>query len=208
MIEFLDVLGYQDAHLVGNSMGGRIAMEIGMLEPKKARSIACLCPATAFSHRPALWLVRLARPELGFLAPRIPRKQVLSGIKQLMADPDRLPDEWYGAAADDFLLTWKSPRARMAFLAAARNIYLDEPFGEEGFWARLSRLEVPSLFVYGEKDPLITARFGDRVSHELPAARVEVWEDGAHVPQIEHPERTSELLLDFFGGSISEELAG
>lgn len=199
MIEFLDVLGYDAAMFAGNSMGGRVAMETAMLEPERAKAIACLCPAAAFSRRPALWLVKLARPELGFFSPRIPRAQIISGLRQLFADPDALQQDWYEAASDDFRLSWRSPRSRMAFFAAARNIYLDEPFGDSGFWARLRLMETPSLFIYGAKDVLITHRFGDRVRRELPSAEVEVWDDCGHVPQIEHPSRAADRLLGFFG---------
>ncbi|MPZ70533.1 MAG: alpha/beta fold hydrolase [Actinobacteria bacterium] len=199
MIEFLDVLGYESAMFAGNSMGGRVAMEIAMLEPERAKAIACLCPAAAFSNRPALWLVKLARPELGFFAPRLPRSQIISGLRQLFADPEVLQQGWYEAATDDFLSSWRSPRTRMAFFAAARHIYLDEPLGDAGFWARLRMMQTPSLFIYGAKDALITHRFGGRVQRELPSAEVEVWDDCGHVPQIEHPLMTADRLLGFFG---------
>lgn len=198
MVEFFDVLGYDSVLLAGNSMGGRVAMEIAMLEPDRVQAIACLCPAAAFSRRPILWFVKVARPELGFFAPRIPRSQVISSIRQLFGDPEVLPQEWYEAAADDFLLSWRSPRSRMAFFAAARNIYLDEPFGEQGFWARLRLMAPPALFIYGGKDVLITSRFGGRVQRELPTAQVEVWDDCGHVPQIEHPDRTVDQMVAFF----------
>ena len=48
-------------------------------------------------------------------------------------------DGWAAAGVDEFLRSYLTPRGRAAFYAAARNIYLDEPDGESGFWARLSR---------------------------------------------------------------------
>jgi pimeloyl-ACP methyl ester carboxylesterase len=86
----------------------------------------------------------------------------------------------------------------MAFLASLKNIYVEEPDGDAGFWARLAKLQVPALYVYGRQDVLITPRFGGRVRKALPKAKVEVWDDCGHAPQLEHPDRTAKAMLDFF----------
>ena len=194
----LDELGHRSALLAGNSMGGRIAMEMAMQRSERVEGIVCLCPAAAFSRRPALQLARLARPELSVLAPRLPRGQVMSGLKQLFARPSRLHDSWYDAAVDDFLSVWRNARARVAFFRSLRNIYLDEPLGDSGFWKRLSQMETPALYVYGKRDTLITHHFSHKMRRTIPHAEVKVWADCGHVPQIEHPERTLAAMLAFF----------
>lgn len=199
---FMDAFGYDSMYVAGNSMGGRIAMELGMGHPERVRAIACLCPAAAFSHRPALGLVRLLRPELGIVPSRLPRSRILPQMRGLFADPRCVEPDWYEAAIDDFLNTWKSPRARMAFFASLRNIYLDEPEGDRGFWTRLSALQVPALFIYGRHDALITHRFAKKVQRTLPQAEVVVWSDCGHVPQIEFPDRTARLLQRFFARHV------
>lgn len=198
VFSLMDVLEIDSAAVAGNSMGGRIAQEMAILEPGRVEAIACLCPVTAFSRRPALWLVRLLRPELAFFAGRLPRTRIKESLKDLFADAGRVDEEWFEAAVDDFLEVWRSPRARMAFSAAARNIYLDEPYGEVGFWTRLAEMSVPSLYLFGRQDALINYRFGRKVKRAVPAARVEVWSNCGHVPQIEHPERTATALAKFF----------
>ena len=194
----LDQLGIERACLVGNSMGGRVSMEVAMKVPERVEAIACLCPAAAFSYRPGLLLARLMRPELSVLAGRLPRKRMREGLKSLFADPTCIEGDWYDAAIDDFLDVWKSPRARIAFFRALRNIYLDEPEGEKGLWNRLSFMQTPSLFIYGKRDTLITHRFGHKISKHIPNAMVKVWNDCGHVPQIEFPERTSRTIDRFF----------
>ena len=194
----LDQLGHEHAALVGNSMGGRIAMEVAMRTPERVDAIACLCPVAAFVDRPGLLLARLMRPELSVLAGRLPRKRMREGMRNLFADGTCVDDEWYEAAIDDFLDVWKSPRARMAFAKSLRNIYLDEPEGERGFWHRLSYMQTPSLFIYGKHDTLISHRFGAKIRKTLPRATVKVWNDCGHVPQIEFPDRTSRAITKFF----------
>ena len=194
----LDELDIERTFLVGNSMGGRVSMEVAMRAPERVEAIACLCPAAAFSNRPGLLLAKLMRPELSLLAGRLPRKRMKDGMRYLFADGNTVDDDWYDAAIDEFIDVWKSPRARIAFSKALRNIYLDEPEGERGFWNRLSFMQTPSLFIYGKRDTLITHRFGHKIRRHLPKATVKVWSDCGHVPQIEFPERTSRAIRKFF----------
>lgn len=203
---WMEEVGLESARFVGNSMGGRIIQEMAMTDPDAIEAIACLCPATAFSRRPALWLAKMLRPEFGFAINMVPRKRVIAGLMDLFADPARVDSTWYEAATDDFLKTWKSPRARMAFFAAARQIYLEEPDGDAGFFTRLVAMDVPAFYIYGRQDVLITPHFGRKIGKVLPAAQVEVWDDCGHAPQVEHPERVASRLLQFFQ-SGGEELA-
>ena len=198
VVRFLEVMGLDSVFLAGNSLGGRIAMEVAMREPDRVAAIVCLCPAAAFTHRPALGFVRLLRPELGIGAFNLPRNAIKQNLRQLFADPGCIEEQWYDSAIDDFLAYWRSPRGRLAFLAALRNVYLDEPHGEEGFWSRLSQMKPPALFIYGRRDVLISARFATRIQRYLATARVVEWEDCGHVPQLEFPERTTKELVDFF----------
>ena len=194
----IEELGYDRALVAGNSMGGRVAMELAMREPDMVDGIACLCPAAAFTYRPGLILARLMRPELGLLAGRLPRNRMREGLRNLFADANCIEEEWYEAAIDDFLDVWKSPRARIAFSRSLRNIYLDEPEGETGFWTRLAAMQTPALFIYGKHDHLITHRFGKKIRDTIPHAQFKVWADCGHVPQIEFPERTVQELTRFF----------
>jgi pimeloyl-ACP methyl ester carboxylesterase len=208
LCRLLDELGIDECFVAGNSMGGKIAMEMAMLDPERVRAIMCLCPASAFSNRPMLRLVKWLRPELGMAVSFLPRARVRDEIKSLFADSTRLEDVWVEAAIDDFFRVWRNPRARGAFFAAARSIYLEEPHGDDGFFTRLELMKTPSLFVYGEQDSVITYHFGRKIERTLPLAEVKVWPDCGHVPQIEHPDRTAELMLEFLARAGDSRAAG
>ena len=87
----------------------------------------------------------------------------------------------------------------MAFFSAARQIYLEQPYGETGFWDRLPELSRPALFVWGQKDWLVPARFERHVERCLPDATSIVLEDCGHVPQYELPDATHKLVREFLG---------
>ena len=97
---------------------------------------------------------------------------------------------------DEFLRAYLTPRGRAAFYAAARNIYLDEPHGDDGFWTRLESLEPESLFVWGRHDTLVPIGFMKHVERALPAAKhVEL--NCGHVPQVERPRETHAAIRKF-----------
>ena len=198
VVQVMDQLGIQRAHLIGNSMGGRVAVEVGLRRPERVRALALLCPAVAFIKRAWHPLVRVARPELGLLPHRYPRRTVASMLGSMFYDVDRLDPALADLVVDDFQRIYGSAGARFAFLSAARNIYLDAPWGKNGFYARLADLEAPSLFVWGSHDPLIPAAFKRHVAEWLPTAEQVVIDCCGHVPQVERPELTNGLLRDFF----------
>ena len=194
---FLDAVGVERAHLVGNSMGGRIALEAALEHPARVDRLVLLAPAMAFlRYRHGVPLVRALLPELAMLVPftAAPTRAVLRG---LFARPDRLPDAWMRGAADELARVMRSARARVAFFSAARQLYLDEPFGARGLWTRLPALTRPALFVWGARDRLVPARFARHVTAALPTATSLILDDCGHVPQFELPERTNALIADF-----------
>ena len=104
---------------------------------------------------------------------------------------------WAAAGVDEFLRAYMTPRGRAAFNAGARNIYLDEPHGDDGLWSRLARRsQHESLFVWGRKDTLVPIAFMKHVERALPAARhLEL--DCGHVPQVERPRETHAAIREF-----------
>jgi pimeloyl-ACP methyl ester carboxylesterase len=197
VIAFMDRMGIERAHLVGNSMGGRVAIEVGLREPQRVAGLALLAPAVAFVKRDFHPLVRLLRPELGLLPHRFRRSMVSSQLWGLFADADALDPYIADVIVDEFQRIYGSAGARLAFLTAARNIYLERPFGRGGFYPRLAELEPPSLFVWGTHDPLIPPGFKRHVTQWLPAAEQIVLEGVGHVPQVERPEQTNGLIARF-----------
>ncbi|MGH2953609.1 MAG: alpha/beta fold hydrolase [Solirubrobacterales bacterium] len=195
---YMDAMAIERAHLIGNSMGGRVAVEVALREPERVATLSLLAPALAFRRRSRALvpLVRLLRPELAAIPHALGAARVREHFWALFARPERLDPAAADIAAGEFLRTYRSRSARVAFFAAARNIYLDEPYGEEGFWSRLSELRPPALFVWGNSDTLIPAAFAPHVADSLPAARQVVLDECGHVPQVELPEVTNRLLRD------------
>ncbi len=198
MIGLLDELDIPACHVVGNSMGGRIAIEMGLMEPERVWGLGLLCPAVAWIRRGFHPIVRLLRPEFGLLPHSFRRSMVASQFWSIFYDRDRLDPAVGDLMVDEFRRIYHNAGARYAFLSSARNIYLEAPFGRHGFYPRLSELRPPATFIWGDHDPLIPAGFSRHVRKWLPSAEQVTLESCGHVPQVERPEETNRLLMDFF----------
>ncbi|HMJ34024.1 MAG TPA: alpha/beta fold hydrolase [Baekduia sp.] len=194
----MDALEIPSAHLAGNSMGGRVVLELGLRAPERVRSIVALCPAVAFVKRDFHPLVRLLRPEFGLLPHKLRRGTVERRLWSMFCDPDALDPSVADVVVDEFQRIYGSAGGRVAFYASARNIYLDRPFGHGGFYPRLAELEPPTLFVWGSHDPLIPPGFRRHVGAALPGAEQIVLQGCGHVPQVERAEQTAGMLRRIF----------
>ncbi len=194
MTALLDALELGRADFVGNSMGGRVAIEVGLRAPERVSRIALLAPSLAWlRERPWAPYLRWVAPQLGLIQPA-PRVIVEGIVRRLIPGAD---EEWTAAGIDEFLRSYLTPRGRAAFYAAARSIYLEKSHGPDGFWTRLPELTPPSLFVWGRKDPIVPISFARHVREALPTAQhLEL--DCGHVPQLERPKQAHEALLGFF----------
>ncbi|MBA2504705.1 MAG: alpha/beta fold hydrolase, partial [Thermoleophilaceae bacterium] len=179
--DVIGALGLDHPHLIGNSLGGRVALEVGLRSPQRIGKLVLLAPSMAWRRkRPWAPLLRLVPPELGAIqpAPRAVVERIVGGVVP------GAKDGWTASGVDEFMRAYLTPRGRAAFYAAARQIYLEEPHGENGFWPRLEGLRPESLWVWGKHDQLVPLAFARHVTDALPGAGHLELACG-HVPQVE-----------------------
>ena len=129
MFGLMDRLEIPRAHVVGNSMGGRVAIEMGLNAPERIGALGLLCPAVAWIRRGLHPIVRLMRPELGLLPHTFRRSVVASQFWSMFYDRDLIDPAVADLVVDEFQRIYHTAGARYALLASARNIYLEAPFG-------------------------------------------------------------------------------
>jgi pimeloyl-ACP methyl ester carboxylesterase len=193
----LDALGLDRVNLLGHSMGGRVALEVGMRHPDRIDRLVLMTPSMAWLSQPG-WAksLKLVRPELGILQPA-PKNFVEGVVKRVVPASD---SHFVAPALDEFLRSYLTPRGRVAFYAAARNIALEEP---DEFWSGLERLAPESLFIWGRRDGLVPIGFARHVKDRLPAARhCEL--DCGHVPQLERPRQLHAAITRFLRDGAQE----
>ncbi|MEA2480947.1 MAG: hypothetical protein QOJ07_2869 [Thermoleophilaceae bacterium] len=190
-----EALELDRAHVIGHSMGGRVALEFGLRRPDLVAGLVLMTPSMAWleNRRWANYL-RLVRPELAMLQPA-PRPIIEGIVRRVVPGA---ADNWVRSGIDEFLRAYLTPRGRVAFYAAARQIYLEQPDGPNGFWTRLEGLRCESMFLWGRRDKVVPIGFERHVKRVLPRAEhVEV--NSGHVPQLENPGPTHAAIASFLG---------
>jgi pimeloyl-ACP methyl ester carboxylesterase len=205
MLGLMDELDISTSHIVGNSMGGRVAIEMGLTAPQRVGALALLCPAVAWIRRGLHPIVRMLRPEFGLLPHTFRRSTVASQFWSMFHDRHQLDPAVGDLVVDEFRRIYHTAGARYAFLASARNIYLEAPFGRSGFYPRLAELSRPALFVWGSHDRVVPVAFSRHVRKWLPQAEQITIDACGHVPQVERADETNELLISFFGRAGDRE---
>lgn len=193
----LDAFGAERAVVMGNSLGGRVALELAIRAPDRVRGLALLDPAVpGIRLRPLLGFARVIPSELGRLPFPLRERWMARAVRRLFGDPAALPDEAYLAAADEFIRVYRDPAARMAFLDSLRHL-ITEP--ARGLWGRVRKIRVPALVIWGTADRLVPVRLAARLGEALPSAEVMLLPGVGHVPQFEAPDEVRAALLRFLG---------
>ena len=179
---------------LGDLFGRRRLLLAGIGVFSAASVLCALAPSLAWlKERPWKWLLQMPLPRLGYLQPT-PRWAVEPVVRKLVPGGEQ---GWTAAGVDEFLRAYLTPSGRFAFYECARNIYLEEPYGGEGFWTRLKKLEPAGLFVWGDQDTLVPKSFMRHVERALPRSSAHLELDCGHVPQMERPIETHDAVHAF-----------
>jgi pimeloyl-ACP methyl ester carboxylesterase/putative sterol carrier protein len=198
----LDAMDVEQAAVLGNSMGGRIALELALRSPSRVTALILLDPSVpGFRWRYVMGFTKVFPTGLGGAMPFPLRARLMEAIiRQLFADPDSLPAEAYSAAAGEFIRIYRDPRARTAFLSSLRHIVTERP---APFFSSLRRIKQPALVVFGALDRLVPSRLGFRLVEHMPDATLVVLPGVGHVPQFEAREETLRRVLAFLDAAPS-----
>lgn len=204
-IRYIDQIGAERVDLIGNSLGGRVALEIAARRPDRVGRMVLYAPAMAPARdRGLIQLLKVVPSSVGMIPGIFTRGRAETVIRTLLGGLDGARQSLIDAAVDDFLRIYSSASARRALYSSLRGYLLADSFGEGGFWTSLPEIEAPALFIWGRHDPLVSWRYYRLTAQWLPHAVSAIYEDGGHVPQIEHPDRTHEITRDFLDGGRPE----
>ena len=171
-IELMDALEVHEAHIMGLSMGGMIAQQIGARYPDRALSLL-LCNTASEMPPRSLWDERLA----------IARSQ---GIAALCDSTIR---RWFTAPFIE-----RSPavieNVREMILATPLEGYLNcaAAIRDMAQTTLLLRIKAPTLVITGRQDPATTVEQSMVLNRMIDTSRMGVIENAAHLSNIEQPE--------------------
>lgn len=191
--QFMDCVGIESAHIAGNSMGGIVALELALRQPRRVRSLT-LVDSAGLGREIARFLRLGSVPGIGELFDRPSYKRAVKINRWLVYDPACIEDEavrlWHEYK--------KRPGATAATLRFLRvGVTL---FGQRRRIRRLERLneiDVPVMVLWGREDPLVPVSHALAAKEAAPKLRLHVFEQCGHWPQVEHPREFNETLTAF-----------
>jgi pimeloyl-ACP methyl ester carboxylesterase len=187
--DFCDAQGLTAITLVGHSMGGNIALELALARPALVRRLVLTDPAAQAADLPIYTNSSRANSFHRWAALRT---SMMFG--QRFGRVGRYVPRWLRGG---FVL----PALRRASYLARHDVgamhqQLDSlvanPIG-----ARLAEIQVPTLVISGEFDPLVPPAHSRRVAEAIPGARYAVVRRAGHNPMDERPQAFEQALLEF-----------
>ncbi|MDQ2864693.1 MAG: alpha/beta hydrolase [Candidatus Eremiobacteraeota bacterium] len=168
-----------DAVIVGNSMGGAIALELALRRDPHVRAIALLGSGAK---------LRVGRAIFDAIAADFPSAaRMLAGY--FFSEPPESSIAW--AVAE--MLRVGAPQT-------ARDFHACDSFDVTG---RLSEIALPVLALTGERDVMTPPRFAALIADRVPGATARIVAGAGHLVMVERPNDTNEALRAFVTGIVA-----
>jgi len=190
-------LGVESATLVGQSLGGGVAMQLAYQHPELCERLV-LVGSGGLGREVSLLLRAMALPGAEYVMPALfPRfarragEKVLAFFRERGVRAPHVAEMWSAYAS----LT-ETPN-RHAFIRTVRAVI--DPGGQTV--SARDRLylaaDVPMMIVWGDRDDIIPVSHAHATHELLPGSRLEIFEGAGHFLHVEQPLRFAELLRDF-----------
>ena len=200
LISYLEYEGRGPVHLVGNSLGGSIAVRVAALRPDLIRTLTLISPAMPFLDLRRTAQGRLV-PLLAFpkadrlLAWGMARITAEEMADQVLAacfgDARRVGPQRRAEAMEEIRLRYTVAHYPTAYLGTLRGLassflraYLPGPNSQ---WRLAARVQAPTLVIGGLNDKLVDPRVPMQVARAVPDSRLLVLPGVGHVAQMEVP---------------------
>lgn len=192
ILQLLDRAGIQSADVLGSSHGGAVAMELSAMAPQRVHRLILVSPANPFA-RGYQRVVRFYLSRFGAifirLAPFAPIPVWEYAIMRMCSESSVLPP--------GIGVGYRQPLRERGMTAHIRSSLRTFVAEIEALRPKLSDLrKIPTLLVWGDRDPVVELDSGRQLEQALGAEMV-VMPGIGHLPYEERPEEFSRIVLKF-----------
>ncbi|MFT8243503.1 4-carboxymuconolactone decarboxylase [Roseomonas sp. BN140053] len=181
----LDALGVHAAHVVGLSIGGRVALEIAATAPDRVLSLVACDTALEFLP-PESWQARIDAIRAGGMAAIVDGVMPRWVLDQSSASSQGLRRMLLATSVDGYA-------ACAAALRDARAAPL------------LGRISTPTTVIVGADDPASPPDKAEAIRDAIPGAKLVVIPRASHIPTFEAAEAVNAALLAHFAGLVGSD---
>jgi pimeloyl-ACP methyl ester carboxylesterase len=204
VIDYLERSGRGPVHLVGNSMGGAISIQLADRRPDLVRTLTLISPAVPDLRLrrgsdvllPLLLVPGIGSRVLARVEHEPPERRAQAVIDLCFAHPELVPPNRLAEAAAEIAArndyAWASDAFMRSFRGLVRSYLVT---GRHSAWQALTRIELPALVIWGERDRLVHVSNAAKVAAMLADSRLLVLPDVGHTAQLENPTSTARAIL-------------
>jgi 3-oxoadipate enol-lactonase len=185
MLELLDALQVERAHVLGLSLGGIVAQQLAVDHPGRVDRLVLMSCA----HRLGPYLVGMA----GLLghAMRYFPPAVFQRMLELLGTSPEFLDSHPGTIEQRLEAVSRRNIARGAVARQLRCIGCSQIAAEE------YHISAPTLVIAGDRDGVIPSCYARQMAADIPGSRFEQIAGCGHNPLQEQPERVAAMITDF-----------
>jgi pimeloyl-ACP methyl ester carboxylesterase len=213
LARFLDRVATGPVILVGNSMGGLVAMTEAAIEPDRVAGLVLTASVFPWvrgtSPHPAV-LGTFALYAVEGIGERVIRSRrrsvspeafVRYGLRFLTVEPGRIPADVVALQVQLIRDTRDDDEQPHAFIEAARSItaFVRTPAVSSRV---IDAIRCPVLVIHGRRDRFVPARYAEVALSEHPSWRGRILPGVGHVPQMERPDRWLTEVADWFAATF------
>lgn len=190
LYELLQQLGYESVHVLGYSMGGRLALSFAMTYPNKVKSL----------------ILESSSPGLKTDEERSARRKVDENLASFILSEgiEAFVDYWENISLFETQKSLPKERRKQIRFQRLQN----DPVGlanslkgmgtgmQPSFWGRLHELSMPVLIICGELDVKF-CRIGQQMMERLPSATLNVIPNVGHAVHVEHSQIFGKIVSEF-----------
>jgi pimeloyl-ACP methyl ester carboxylesterase len=193
--EFMLVQQINRAALIGESLGGAVALQLTLQHPQLVEKLV-LAASAGLGKDVSIYLRMMTLPILGNVLARPSREGSVQLMKEIFYDRNLITDEWID---EDFEMS-SLPGAQRSLLSALRlscNFWGIRSEVYQPILNRLGEIKLPTLVIWGAQDRILPVAHAHRAAESLSNARLHILDLCGHVPNIERAVEFNALVLDF-----------
>lgn len=178
---FLQTLGIERSMMIGSSLGGQIAIEYAAKNQKSLDKLVLVSPSG---------LTKQSTPAFDayVMAALYPDLEIAKNAFNMMTGGK----EENQSIAESFVQRMRLPNAKFAFMSALLGLKHASEIE-----TKLAVINVPTLVVWGEKDPVIPIKYAKGFVQKIRDCRFYQMEGCGHTPYVEDPDNFYKIVVDF-----------
>lgn len=176
VVDFVEFKGYQKVHVLGNSLGGHIALLYALARPDRVASVILTgssglfesAMGTSFPKRGDYEFIK-KKTQATFYSPEVASKELVDEVFDIVNDRN------------------KAIRVVATAKSAVRHNLGD----------KLHQIKAPTLLVWGKQDQITPAFVGEKFHELIENSRLIFLDECGHAPMMEHPQAFNRHLEHF-----------